>query len=525
MKKIIVAALCFLFIFACKKKEDPEPFLFLSTSSLSTQLDGDTIAIEIRANGPWTASASYTEEEEGASSTIGLGTSALSEGLGTSALSVGLGTAALTSKAAAASTSNGTAAPTSRTTAALTSKAAAASLGISPYQGDGDATVTLTIPEQRHNGRYTVTFQGSGTLAPLTATLVITQEGIYVRLFKSQVESEQSAKGNICLDAVAYYTKDPEGNQLEVSGLIAYPANLNDIKGVICFPNYTILDDASCATTSMDASGTVLAKYGYVTFIPDYIGFGLSSHVPHPYLHRQLTAQTCVDMIYAGHEYFRRKGVTLPKNLKIVGYSQGGYSALALQRELEANHSSAFTVDKVYAGSGPHHISAIFDDYRKTDWTGYNCSVPNVMLGLDYGSRLHCDFSRVFKPFLLEKYQEWFFSKKYTSDEVNAFLIENDEANDALSHYIVDDMFTYGMNSEFNKIYDACKANDNLDWTPKAPILMVHSKDDTYVPYFNSLDAYNAFTERGADVTLATYAYIDHMATALVFLALVLLEL
>lgn len=484
MKKLFVAVLCILLVFACKKKEDPEPFLSLSTSSLSTQLDGDTVTVEIRANGPWTASATYAEE---AGAEAGTGTT------GTGTCATGTGTGAV--------------------------------LGISPSQGDGYETVTLTIPEQRHNGKYTVTFQGSGSLASLSASLVITQEGIYVRLFKSQVASGEDSKSNICLDAVAYYTKDPEGNLLEVSGLIAYPSNLNDIKGVICFPNYTILDDASCATTSMDASGTVFAKHGYVTLIPDYIGFGLSSHVPHPYLHRQLTAQTCVDMIYAGHEYFRRKGVTLSKHLKIVGYSQGGYSALALQRELEANYANTFTVDKVYAGAGPHHISAIFDDYRKTNWTGYNCSVPNVMLGLDYGARLHCDFSRVFKPFLLEKYKEWYFSKKYTSDEVNAFLIEDDEANDAISNYIVDDMFAFGMNAELNKIYDACKANDNLDWTPKAPIILLHSKDDTYVPYFNSLDAYNAFTERGADVTLATYAYIDHLATALVFVALVLLDL
>ena len=46
----------------------------------------------------------------------------------------------------------------------------------------------------------------------------------------------------------------------------------------------------------------MIASMGYVVVIPDYPGFGESADIPHPYLIKEPTVRSVVDMLFAVRE-------------------------------------------------------------------------------------------------------------------------------------------------------------------------------------------------------------------------------
>jgi hypothetical protein len=59
--------------------------------------------------------------------------------------------------------------------------------------------------------------------------------------------------------------------------------------------------------------------------------------------------------------------------------------------------------------------------------------------------------------------------------------------------------FVKGINAGTDKSFlGALADNDVYDWKPVAPLRLYHGTADITIPFFNSEDAYNAMTARGA---------------------------
>ncbi|MDQ7066774.1 MAG: lipase family protein [Sulfurimonas sp.] len=71
---------------------------------------------------------------------------------------------------------------------------------------------------------------------------------------------------------------------------------------------------------------------GFASINPDYIGYGASNSVAHPYMLKKASARSSVDMIKASMKYMQDNGIAINHQLYISGYSQGGYTAMALCR-------------------------------------------------------------------------------------------------------------------------------------------------------------------------------------------------
>jgi len=119
---------------------------------------------------------------------------------------------------------------------------------------------------------------------------------------------------------------------------------------------------------------------------------------------------------------------------------------------------------------------------------------------------------------LLSHYNDWYNSKKYTASEINRMI-----GSDKISDFLNEKLFTLD-NATYVKIYNSLEKNSLIDWTPKAPIYMIHAANDHYVPYVNALNAYNAFKKRGCQVELVT-TQLDHGGTALPYALKILQEL
>ncbi|HDJ34282.1 MAG TPA: phospholipase, partial [Bacteroidetes bacterium] len=101
----------------------------------------------------------------------------------------------------------------------------------------------------------------------------------------------------------------------------------------------TLLDNAPSTNPNYELYQLLqsVASMGYVVVIADYIGFGASEQIFHPYLHRESTVQCLVDMLRAVDEFWEDVSteITPLNSYYLIGYSQGGWSTLALLSALE----------------------------------------------------------------------------------------------------------------------------------------------------------------------------------------------
>ena len=82
-------------------------------------------------------------------------------------------------------------------------------------------------------------------------------------------------------------------------------------------------------------STAVFAGNGFIYIAPDYLGLGDSTVPRHRYFHADTEASSAIDLLAAAQHVLADLKVRQNRKLFVFGFSQGGHSALALQRELE----------------------------------------------------------------------------------------------------------------------------------------------------------------------------------------------
>jgi pimeloyl-ACP methyl ester carboxylesterase len=101
------------------------------------------------------------------------------------------------------------------------------------------------------------------------------------------------------------------------------------------------------------------------------------------------------------------------------------------------------------------------------------------------------------------------FDGSKTTDEINAGLTTD------LTKLFKQDFIDSFENGTETTLTNAFKENGLIDWAPAVPVKLFHGDADQFVPYQNSVDAYNYFKSHGADVELITIAGGNHYTSAL----------
>jgi hypothetical protein len=167
---------------------------------------------------------------------------------------------------------------------------------------------------------------------------------------------------NVRLYKVDYETITPLGARTVASGALLLPENTGHPLPLVSYQHGT-LTQTNSAPSAMDLTGEVavgiaFASTGYAAAVPDYLGLGDSPGL-HPYLHARSEATACVDMLRAVTAICATNGFPLGTQLFLCGYSQGGHSTMALQRELEAYHTNEFTITACAPMAGPYDMSGV----------------------------------------------------------------------------------------------------------------------------------------------------------------------
>ena len=152
---------------------------------------------------------------------------------------------------------------------------------------------------------------------------------------------------------ISYNTVDPQGRLVEASGVVGVPP-ISPAFGLVSVQHGTIIDHADAPSELGDSlfKGTEVLPIGFILIMANYLGFGESTQFLHPYHHAETLGTSTVDAIRAGKTLFKILRTSYRDRLFLTGYSEGGFSTLVLQREIELNHPGEFNLVASVAGSG-----------------------------------------------------------------------------------------------------------------------------------------------------------------------------
>jgi len=192
---------------------------------------------------------------------------------------------------------------------------------------------------------------------------------------------------------IHYNTEDENGEDVVASGLLVIPTISERYKNslasigkdysvsMICDNHRTIFTDAEAPSnvaqsTLYPQSVSMVGLAGFAGIYPDYLGYGVSNKKTyHPYLMKDVSAESSLDMIKASIYYMEQNGILLNYQLYVSGYSQGAHVAMALAEEIEDDFDTV-NLKGVAAMAGPYFVSSFGDATLKSD---ANMSVPAFM--------------------------------------------------------------------------------------------------------------------------------------------------
>lgn len=279
-----------------------------------------------------------------------------------------------------------------------------------------------------------------------------------------------------------YVSSDSYGNEVTLSGAVFYPVK-GPIKNVIICSHYTVAADYEVPSATFPLEAT-MAAMGYVVVMPDYIGYGASRNLVHPYLQAYVTASNVIDMALAVRPFLNERKIKVESDsVLLVGYSQGGATSMFVQYCLEhdARYQGLFKIKKNYCGGGPYNVARTYDYCVKLDETGIPYAVPMIILGMSEGMEKPLDIETFFQEPLLSFYRDWFNSKSYNGQEITR-LIGVNRLSKILTPAGLD-----RSEGETKRLYRELQNNSlPADFRPEAPVYMFHSMDDQTVPFINA---------------------------------------
>lgn len=300
---------------------------------------------------------------------------------------------------------------------------------------------------------------------------------------------------------ITYKTQSLENETVLASGLLLIP-EVDSPVPLLSFQHGTITEDSSAPSNFQSVYSdlaTIISSSGYIITLPDYLGYGSSSEIDHPYEHRATLATSCRDMLRASYEFFKVKGTNQPNHkLFLSGYSEGGFATMATFKLLQEEHSDEFDVTAVTVGAGA---------YNKTAFANYIVNANEDLLHinsfvwvLDVYNTLYSDLNRPYS---------YYFNEPWASTIANYGVFSTIEGNPQ-SLFTSSFLESYKSGNDL-QLASAFADNDCYHWKPNSPMQMYHGTSDIYVPYFNSQTAYEAMRALGAtDVELITIEGGDH---------------
>ena len=286
-----------------------------------------------------------------------------------------------------------------------------------------------------------------------------------------------------------YPSLDPDGQPITLSGTILIPEEIWTgaavSQGIVMMNHYTKFNRDEAPTISNgELENMFMAnplKPNYIIVESDFYGFGATVRFPQAFLQGLNNARASLDGLLAARQLLTEQGIDYGPLCFNVGYSSGGFDALAAQKLRDMEYADRISFDKTFSGGGPSDVREAYRRYVINDSTAYNAVPLLLMVSTNETQHLGMDYANVFQPYICNRIDELILSKQFSSWPVCDSIGREKKIHEILSPVYCD------LSSDESMAFQDILAGFNLtndDWTPDTTqrIFLFHSRGDDYVP-------------------------------------------
>lgn len=285
-----------------------------------------------------------------------------------------------------------------------------------------------------------------------------------------------------------YPSTDPFGKPATLSGTITIGDEVNasaPARGLMLYNHYTEYCADQCPSKGNLSVQKFICGSGLITISADYYGFGSTEDKPQAYCISSANAQASVDALLAAKKLLPTLGYSWNDDILFNGgYSQGGQTSMAVVR-LIAEKYPDLHITCTFAGGGSYDIPETYRQFIQSGVTDMPSSVISVLLAYNEYFSLGIPLSEIFIEPTLSHIDEWIFTKKYSSAEIDRRVGSEQIAAFATPALL-------NLESDLSKRYFEALDKDNLckGWTPRKDekIILVHHEKDRTVPVANAVN-------------------------------------
>ena len=300
------------------------------------------------------------------------------------------------------------------------------------------------------------------------------------------------------------YNTTYKGENIKASGLVAFPETTHNVP-ILNFNHGTtsLHRDAPTEDLFQYIFFSNAASAGYIFVIPDYLGFGVSDDILHPYYRSDITGSTIVDMLRATKELAEIEGYNFNGDVFLSGYSEGGFATMSAHKTLEENNFQGLNLVASAPAAGGYDMTGMLNYFLSLD----TYHQPYYLAYVAFSYKTSYDWELPLTDIFNEPYASLipqYFNGQYSGGEINSVL-----------SYSVDLLLNENFRNNFytdpslNVVVDAFEENSFNQWVPKTKMFMYHGTADITVPYQNSVDTYNNFIANGVNSSLVEFIPLE----------------
>ena len=328
--------------------------------------------------------------------------------------------------------------------------------------------------------------------------LTIGDEPIVTEIFPDTLSFNVDADGTpVKLDAdraimkvnYVYPSTDPSGQPITLSGTMLIPEDIwtgeHKSEGLLMVNHYTKFHrDEAPTLQNGEIENLLLANPLYPRYIiveSDFYGFGATVRFPQAFMQGMVNARASLDGLLAARDLLTGMDIDYGPLCFNIGYSSGGFDALAAQKLRDMEYADRISFDKTFSGGGPSDVCEAYRQYVQIDSTAYNAVPLLLMVCTNETQQMGIDYSNVFQPYISGRIDELILSKAYSSWPVCDSIGRDKKIHEILSDSYCD--LESPESQAMQKLFHSFSLN-NDDWTPDLTqrIFLFHSRGDDYVP-------------------------------------------
>ncbi|MBN2807341.1 MAG: prolyl oligopeptidase family serine peptidase [Prolixibacteraceae bacterium] len=291
-----------------------------------------------------------------------------------------------------------------------------------------------------------------------------------------------------------------EGDSILVSGVVSIPVPLtkNETFPLLSYQHGTIVKKSEAPSVNTNSEFmTYLASTGMVVAIPDYIGFGSSASVFHPFMHKESAANAVLDMIRASKELIAVVNpFKLDDQLFLYGYSQGGSATLAALSAIENNNANSdLTVTAAACGAGAYNLAEMRKWIVKQPRYEQPYFIAYLLESYSRYESIDLDYSLVFSSEFANQIPG-LFNGASSADDINGSF-GTYHVGELLNDQFENDE-TFASDPAYAKLNAAFEANKIEAWTLQTSLAIQYGSEDNWIPGDQSLKLFQQFQNNGS---------------------------